>query len=1028
MTETDILLQAFSIMILTGGLRVCVRVSYDYYLKKSERASAYGYSDDRLLNMEMEELLPREPINVDMERIRLEMKGKRILVTGAAGSIGSELVMSLAECAPERLILVDQAETPLHSLRLKMKKLWAKVPCVTLVTSICYKNRMEYVFQTYHPQIVFHAAAYKHVPMMEENPTESILNNVEGTRVLADMAVAYGTERFVMISTDKAVNPTSVMGCSKRLCEIYCQSLSESELNDNPKCQFITTRFGNVLGSNGSVIPVFREQIRHGGPVTVTHPDVIRYFMLIPEACKLVLEAATIGNGGEIFIFDMGEPVRIRDLAKRMIRLSGQSHIDIKYTGLRPGEKLYEEVLNDKETVLPTRHPKIKIARVRKYDFLSVRQDIKELIKTAKTSNVNKLLDDMKKIVPEFKSSSSIDEQRTRRKHISKALQKVAFSFLIVFSAFFSQTSNAQEYVRNDTTILEKPLQTERIETPLEPLQVVTNKFGKNWFIFGTVGVHTFRGDYSNLGSFGGTISPEWDLGFGKWFTPGVGLKLEVIESSSRGYTAYETGHYGDGDLITKDDGTSYRNMKRKWIDFSASAQLNLTRLINGYEGYLSDKNMNQFLVSLGLGATHHWLGREAYGSDNNLSAHVELQYSRFFTKDKRFSLDLKLRGIFYNSEYDGEHGVESYSAKKIDFNFGPHIGFTYYLGVPKNSAWNKGFTKVYQRDYREKTMIIERERKSENVREKGGKLEYGTLTFFVFFPNNYSGRNDAPQVDSSKVNALDYLAAGIFTQKRFKDNRSVENRLSLGASLSPLPTEDIPTERADHDLKISNVARGYELSNQPLSLTLTPDAMNHFQKEAGYYYAPIIKNETEWYYRVDEPTKGQKLLDRENYKESNSFGLNSHQGLDLIRQRMQLDSTDSLVSFADVYAAINSNNGYIAQFTDTETVKHVKDILERGYITMIQTEGVSTSQDNYSGADSEQVSKERNSALSQNRAKTVIAWLKSKPTLNDVSSQIYIVSQLENGIHTVEGTSTRGLDAKLNRCTKVRIHYMLQK
>jgi hypothetical protein len=466
--------------------------------------------------------------------------------------------------------------------------------------------------------------------------------------------------------------------------------------------------------------------------------------------------------------------------------------------------------------------------------------------------------------------------------------------------------------------------------------------------------------------------------------------------------------------------------MKKRWMDLSASVQLNITRLIYGYEGYLSPNNMNQFIVNFGLGATHHWLGKDAYGSDNTLSAHVELQYSRFFTKSKRFSIDLKLRGIFYNSEYDGEHGLEDYAAKKIDFNIGPHIGFTYYLGTPKNSAWDKGITKVYQRDYRERTMIIER--KSENAREKAERLEYGTLTFFVFFPNNYSGRNDAPQVDSSEVNALDYLAGGIFTQKRFKDSNLVGSHLSLESSLSSLPTEDIPTERADQDLKIGNVARGYELSNQPLSLSLAPNVMSDFQKEAGYYYAPIIKNETEWYYRVDEPTEGQKLLDRENYKESNSFGLNSHQGLDLIRKCMQIDKTDSLVSFADVYAAMNSNNGYIAQFTDMETVRHVKDILEHGYITMIQTEGVSTSQDNYSGADSEQVAKERNSALSQNRAKTVIAWLKSKPALNDVSSQIYIVSQLENGIHPVEGNSTRSLDAKLNRCTKVRIHYMLQK
>lgn len=1029
LTSTDLFLQALSALALMGGLRVCVRILYDYYLKDVARTSAYGFSNDRLLHLEMEELLPREPIEVDMEQIQQMMKGKRILVTGAAGSIGSELVQLLANCCPELLILVDQAESPLHEVDLKMKQHWPEVPCVTWVTSICFSHRMEYLFQKYRPQMVFHAAAYKHVPMMEENPVESILNNVRGTQVLADLAVMYGTERFVMVSTDKAVNPTSVMGCSKRICEIYCQSLSESELNVQSKCQFITTRFGNVLGSNGSVIPIFREQIRQGGPVTVTHPDVIRYFMLIPEACKLVLEAATIGNGGEIFIFDMGKPVRIRDLAKRMIRLSGQHHIKIQYTGLRPGEKLYEEVLNDKETVLPTRHPKIKIARVRKYDFQTVQAEIDGLIRTAETLNEEKLIEGMKQLVPEYEPSLTKELELTPIRKIAKAFQRVAFVCLALCAMGFTLPVTAQEWVRNDTTITERPLETEEVITPLEPLRVVTNKFGKNWFLFGTVGAHTFRGDYSNLGSFSGTISPEWNFGVGKWFTPGVGLKVEMIFSDSRGYTAYEKGHYGYGDLITKADGSTYRKAKTKWRDISASAIINVTRLIYGYEGYQSPKRMNQFLFSVGVGANSHVSGWTAGSSDEELSAHVELQYSRFFTRDKRFSLDLKLRGLFYESNFDLEYGQDNYSAKKIDYNLGPQIGFTYYLGSLKKSAWRTGFTQIYQRDFRERTVLIERR---QGVGQgpgqgPGEKLEYGTLTFFVFFPNNYSGRDDAPLVESAKVNAVDYLAAGLFTQKRFVDSGAVANRLSLGANLLSLPTEDIPTEKGNQDLSAKSVARGYELSTQPLSLTLSTEAMSRFRQEAGYYYAPINKGNHQWFYRVDEATQSQQLLDPANYKESASFGLNSHQGLELVRERMQLDKTDLLVSFADVYAAMNSNEGYVAQFTDAETVEHVRQILERGYITMIQTEGLSTSQDNYSGADSEQMAKERNAALSRNRAQTVIAWLKGKPRLNDVSSQIYMVSQLENGIHPVEDASTRGLDAKLNRCTKVRIHYMLQ-
>ena len=389
--------------LIEGGIHIMMMPSAQEWDGKSD----LSYTHLREVNVE--DLLPRAKIEIDMSAVANLLSGKRILITGAAGSIGSEMVRQIAPYNPAEMILVDQAETPLHDIRLMMAHDFAPLKASIIVGDISNKRRMEEIFRTHKPEYIFHAAAYKHVPMMEENPYESIVNNVEGTRIIADLAVKYGSRKFVMISTDKAVNPTNVMGCSKRICEIYVQSLDKAikEGKVEGVTQFVTTRFGNVLGSNGSVIPLFERQIKEGGPVTVTHPDIIRYFMLIPEACKLVLEAGTMGHGGEIFVFDMGKPVRIADLARRMIKLSGAPNIEIKFSGLRDGEKLYEEVLNDKEITMPTFHEKIKIAKVREYDYDEVNKQILELIKTADEADDMTIVAGMKAIVPEYLSQHS---------------------------------------------------------------------------------------------------------------------------------------------------------------------------------------------------------------------------------------------------------------------------------------------------------------------------------------------------------------------------------------------------------------------------------------------------------------------------------------------------------------------------------------------------------------------------------------------------------------------------------------------
>lgn len=393
----------FQDAILAEGIRIYMPTTQEWNADQQQQ----------LKEVSIEDLLPRDEISIDMESVGAMLHGKRILITGSAGSIGSEMVRQIAKYSPAELILIDSAETPQHDIRLMMAKQFPEIKAETIVTTICSKSRMEHIFKTYQPDYVFHAAAYKHVPMMENNPCESIQNNVYGTKILADLAVKYGVKKFVMISTDKAVNPTNVMGCSKRICEIYVQSLNKAVKEGIVKgeTQFVTTRFGNVLGSNGSVIPLFKKQIKNGGPVTVTDPNIIRYFMLIPEACELVLEAGTKGNGGEIFVFDMGKPVKIADLAQRMINLSGAKNVEIKFTGLRAGEKLYEEVLNDKESTKPSFNDKIRIAEVREYDYSEISKQIDDLVEKSKLYDEMLTVKKMKEIVPEYKSNNSIYEK-----------------------------------------------------------------------------------------------------------------------------------------------------------------------------------------------------------------------------------------------------------------------------------------------------------------------------------------------------------------------------------------------------------------------------------------------------------------------------------------------------------------------------------------------------------------------------------------------------------------------------------------
>ena len=610
-------------------------------------------------------------------------------------------------------------------------------------------------------------------------------------------------------------------------------------------------------------------------------------------------------------------------------------------------------------------------------------------------------------------------------------LTSVALGFLASSQVWGQIDDNYKDYreVYRDTVVSRPQTRVyAQKDTILDPNRVMTNSFGKNWFVYATGGAHTFRGDYSRDGKFLGTVSPDWGIGIGKWFSPEVALKLEFIRSNSRGYTEYMNGHYGYGPVVGTFEGNDYRKMKTTWWDLSALVSLNLTRIILGYEGMDSGKRLGQWIMNMGIGGTHHLGFANGYGSDNLWSGHAELQYSQFFNSKKKVSLDLKARGLFYQTSFDHESGMEDRAARKFDSNLGLHAGLTFYLGKAGRNGWSTGATRIYGQDYRDREIQVLKVKEQESANETAKKTaNHGTLTFFVFYPNNYSGRDDAPLVTGASVNAIDYLAGGIFTQKRYVDSEAVAARLRSGSPLGGLEVEDIKTERADKSFEIDYVPRGYEmLEGTPMSLSLKADDMAVFRGKAGFYYAPIYDGLHTWSYRIDDAALRQQLLSEDNYRETDSFGLNSHYGLGTVRRFLGVDEADELVSFADVYAALNSNNGYISRFADARAVAKIRDIIDRGIMTLIQVEGLATSQDNYSGQDARRIGRERNAALSQNRAATVIQWLNDKDGFRDVASQIFLVDSLDSGIRTVTDKSTRGLNAKLNRCVKVRIQYMI--
>ena len=546
-------------------------------------------------------------------------------------------------------------------------------------------------------------------------------------------------------------------------------------------------------------------------------------------------------------------------------------------------------------------------------------------------------------------------------------------------------------------------------------VRVVTNPFKDNWWVSGDVGIHTFQGDYSDYGTFRSTLSPDINLSVGKWFTPVWGLELQSGVGSSHGYTEQWTPYaVGSKDgPYHRPDGTAYWKLKTKWWDINSNVVINLSRLFRGWEGYDSDELFNQFKFVAGFGGIHHFEEPAGWGSPyggphNEWYGNVELRYSRYFSRSKSWSLDAKLRGRFYETHYD----LSPIAGHRWDYHMGLQVGATYYF---KARGWERltpGGSVNYFVNIVPAPIIVQSK-----------CPEYRTFTFYVFYPNNYSGRDDAPVVRGKAVNSMDYLAGGIYAQRRFRGKVSPD-----GVNLRRQKTEDIPTERATFTENPTGVVRGYEMTGEPMSLPMEAGAMELFAGIAGYYYSPIYMGNKTWHYRVDDETRTQRLLSPENYRETKSYGLNAHMGLETVRANMPVDEGSELYSFADVYAAIYGDEGYVSECADPEAVAAIREILESGRILHVQAEGLATSQDNYTGPDSEAVGEYRNRTLSHYRALSAIKWLQESGKFEGVSDGDFSLNTLSEPIGIVNDASTRELNAKLRRCARIKIIYVIEK
>lgn len=583
-------------------------------------------------------------------------------------------------------------------------------------------------------------------------------------------------------------------------------------------------------------------------------------------------------------------------------------------------------------------------------------------------------------------------------------MRKFVWSMLVLLSVGWGSAS-AQEIVSSDTTVCEVN------QTPQptdDHYRVVTNRFWDNWFIMGAVGGHMFAGDgCQGVSKMGEHYSPDFYMGLGKWFTPGIGARVQFGVGRSQGHSDFKS-IFAYGEPF-EENGTLHWRARTDWWDISAQAMFNLSRLIYGYEGKNSERLKNQFIFTVGIGGVHHF---NTPARRNEWSGHFELQYSRFFSKKKDWSLDFKLHSILYQTNFDGKIGGQY---TPWDANHGVAVGFTYYF---KKRHWDRCLpceNPVYINNVIAAPATIVNE-----------CPEYGVLEFYVFFPNNYSGRNDAPTMVDAPVNAIDYLASGIFTQTKFDNTDAVAQRLASGSSLSGLKTSDIPTQKAGEAPEIAGVTRGYEMSLSPISLGMDAESMNRFKEQTGYYYAPMYCQGNIWHYRVDTETATQKLLSGDNYKEGQSFGLNAHSGLGIVEQNMRPGADSKLVSFADIYAAVENNKGNVALASDSATVGRLNEIFEKGRLLYVVAEGLATSQDNYIGENAEEIGLERNKKLAYNRAFTVVNWLKTNPKFKNMPGNAFLVNALVNPVVELNDESVQGLNAKVKRSVKVRIFYAI--